>query len=214
GRGAPASSRSRWTGGASPSRPKKRCSLAWASWATRTMSAFPAIGPAPSCAAAAWARASPCSVFSPTVLPRCKRGTRSRPARGACDWGVPRRGAPCTSGAASPNVGTRSGALPIDIGLTDEAVRPPDMPLYTLRKRQTGQVRTTTDPGRALLTGKWQDIGKFKGPVLRGLAARAPYFHNGLAADLGAVVDFYDERFAIGFTGQEKADLIAFLEAL
>ena len=34
----------------------------------------------------------------------------------------------------------------------------------------TGAVRKTTDPGRALLTGKWKDIGKFKGPVLRGLA--------------------------------------------
>jgi cytochrome c peroxidase len=49
---------------------------------------------------------------------------------------------------------------------------------------------------------------------LRGLAARPPYFHNGLAADLGAVVDFYNTRFAIGFTEHEKADLIAFLSAL
>jgi cytochrome c peroxidase len=104
--------------------------------------------------------------------------------------------------------------LPIDIGLTDENVRTPDMPLYTLRNLATGEVRKTTDPGRALLTGKWKDIGKFKGPVLRGLAARAPYFHNGLAADLGQAVDFYNTRFAIGFTDQEKADLVAFLEAL
>jgi cytochrome c peroxidase len=59
-----------------------------------------------------------------------------------------------------------------------------------------------------------KDIGKFKGPVLRGLAARPPYFHNGLAADLGAVVDFYNTRFAIGFTENEKADLVAFLSAL
>ena len=104
--------------------------------------------------------------------------------------------------------------LPIDIGLTDEQFRAPDMPLYTLRNRGTGQLRKTSDPGRALLTGKWKDIGKFKGPVLRGLAARAPYFHNGLAADLGAAVDFYDTRFSIGFTDHEKADLVAFLEAL
>ena len=88
------------------------------------------------------------------------------------------------------------------------------MPLYTLRNFATGQTRKTTDPGRALITGKWNDIGKFKGPVLRGLAGRAPYFHNGLAKDLAAVVDFYDTRFSIGFTNQEKDDLIAFLEAL
>jgi cytochrome c peroxidase len=63
-------------------------------------------------------------------------------------------------------------------------------------------------------TSHWKDIGKFKGPVLRGLAARPPYFHNGLAVDLGAVVDFYNTRFAIGFTEHEKADLVAFSSAL
>jgi hypothetical protein len=120
----------------------------------------------------------------------------------------------CTSCHDSPNVGDHSVALPIDIGVTDEQFRTPDMPLYTLRNLATGQIRKTSDPGRALLTGKWKDIGKFKGPVLRGLASRAPYFHNGIAADLGEVVDFYDTRFSIGFTDQEKDDLIAFLTAL
>jgi cytochrome c peroxidase len=72
----------------------------------------------------------------------------------------------------------------------------------------------TTDPGRAMLTGKWADIGKFKGPILRALAARAPYFHNGSAATLDEVVDFYDTRFGIGLTAPEKADLIAFLRSL
>ena len=50
--------------------------------------------------------------------------------------------------------------------------------------------------------------------MLRGLAARPPYFHNGMAASLGAAVDFYDTRFGIGFTAQEKSDLMAFLKAL
>jgi hypothetical protein len=120
----------------------------------------------------------------------------------------------CTSCHDSPNVGNHSVALPIDIGLTDEVRRTEDMPLYTLRNLTTREIRKSTDPGRALLTGKWKDIGKFKGPVLRGLPSRAPYFHNGMAADLGAVVEFYDTRFGIGFTEQEKADLIAFLSAL
>jgi cytochrome c peroxidase len=65
-----------------------------------------------------------------------------------------------------------------------------------------------------LITGKWKDIGKVKGPILRALAARAPYFHNGSASDLGAVVDFYNQRFGIGFTEEERADLIAFLRTL
>jgi hypothetical protein len=41
-----------------------------------------------------------------------------------------------------------------------------------------------------------------------------PYFHNGFAADLDAVVAFYDTRFSIGFTKQEKSDLVAFLRSL
>ncbi|HEY2154681.1 MAG TPA: hypothetical protein VGH33_03560, partial [Isosphaeraceae bacterium] len=128
--------------------------------------------------------------------------------------GLPTIAGTCTTCHDSPNIGDHSVALPIDIGLTDASRRTPDMPLYTLRNLQTGQTRQTTDPGRALLTGHWADIGKFKGPVLRGLAARPPYFHNGFAADLGAAVDFYDTRFSIGFTNQEKADLIEFLNSL
>jgi cytochrome c peroxidase len=57
-----------------------------------------------------------------------------------------------------------------------------------------------------MITGNCADIGKVKGPILRGLAARAPYFHNGSAATLMDVVNFYDKRFAIGFTSDQKQD--------
>ncbi|MEP6939275.1 MAG: hypothetical protein ABI846_05885 [Rudaea sp.] len=120
----------------------------------------------------------------------------------------------CTTCHDSPNVGNHSVALPINIGVSDATRRTPDMPLYTLRNNVTGQTVLTTDPGRALLTGKWADIGKFKGPILRALAARPPYFHNGMAASLGDVVDFYDTRFNVGFSAREKSDLVAFLSAL
>jgi len=120
----------------------------------------------------------------------------------------------CTTCHDAPNVGNHSVALPINIGTADADRRTPDMPLYTLRNIKTGALAYTTDPGRALITGNWADIGKFKGPVLRGLAARAPYFHNGMAASLTDVLDFYDTRFNVGFTAQEKKDLVAFLNAL
>ena len=77
-----------------------------------------------------------------------------------------------------------------------------------------GKIFTVTDPGRALITGNCADIGKVKGPILRGLAARAPYFHNGSASTLLDVVNFYDQRFGIGFTEQQKSDLVNFLNAL
>jgi len=128
--------------------------------------------------------------------------------------GIPVIPGTCTTCHDAPNVGNHSVALPINIGTADADRRTPDMPLYTLRNTATGDMVQTTDPGRALVTGKWADIGKFKGPVLRGLAARAPYFHNGMAASLSDVIDFYDTRFNVGFTAQEKKDLIAFLNAL
>ena len=63
-------------------------------------------------------------------------------------------------------------------------------------------------------SGKWADMGKFKGPTLRALAARPPYFHDGSAASLAEVVDFYNKRFGLNLTQQEKDDLVAFLECL
>jgi hypothetical protein len=120
----------------------------------------------------------------------------------------------CTICHNTPNAGNHSIAMPLDIGIADESRRTPDLPLYTMQNKTTGAIVKTTDPGRAMITGKWADIGKFKGPVLRALAARAPYFHNGSAATLADVAELYNTRFNIGFTAREKADLIAFLSAL
>ena len=91
------------------------------------------------------------------------------------------------------------------------------LPVFTLTCTSgplAGKVFTVTDPGRALISGQCADIGKLKGPILRGLAARAPYFHNGSAATLRDVVNFYDQRFSIGFTERQKNDLVNFLNAL
>jgi hypothetical protein len=120
----------------------------------------------------------------------------------------------CTTCHDTPNVGGHSYPAPLNLGLTDASLRTPDMPLYTLQNNSTGETVQTTDPGRALITGKWADIGKFKGPNLRGLAMRAPYFHNGSAATLADAVAFYNTRFNIGLSAQDQSDLVAFLSAL
>jgi|SRR6516162_8350332 cytochrome c peroxidase len=86
--------------------------------------------------------------------------------------------------------------------------------LWCTSGSMAGTMFQVTDVGRAMISGKCADIGKVKGPVLRGLAARAPYFHNGSAATLSDVVEFYNQRFGIGLTAQQKADLVAFLNAL
>jgi cytochrome c peroxidase len=124
----------------------------------------------------------------------------------------------------TPHAGDHSVPAPLDIGVADppgaDGVRTSDgldvrgLPVYTLRNKATGEIRVVTDPGRALVTGKWSDIGRFKGPILRGLAGRAPYFHNGSAATLGDVIEFYDRRFGLSLTEQQKNDLVAFLRTL
>ena len=131
------------------------------------------------------------------------------------DLGVETLPGTCTTCHDTPASGNHSIPAPLDIGLTEASRRTADMPLYTLRnKHDPTLVVQTTDPGRALVTGNWRDIGRFKGPILRGLAARAPYFHNGFANDLDAVVDFYNDRFQLGLSDGEHDDLVAFLLAL
>ena len=76
------------------------------------------------------------------------------------------------------------------------------------------ETTVTCDPGRALSTGKWADIGRFRAPPLRGLAARAPYFHDGQARSIGDVIEHYNRRFSLNLNGPQKKDLEAFLGAL
>jgi cytochrome c peroxidase len=41
-----------------------------------------------------------------------------------------------------------------------------------------------------------------------------PYFHDGSAATLEAVVDHYVQLFDLGLTAQHKADLVEYLKTL
>jgi len=137
----------------------------------------------------------------------------------------------CTTCHDAPNVGDHSFPLPLDIGNgrslayeTDpniiaglKQLSPATMPVFQLVCNQgplAGQTFYTTDPGKALITGQCSDIGRGKGLVLRGLAARAPYFHNGAAANLSEVVNFYNNRFQMNLTAQQMRDLINFLQTL
>jgi len=133
----------------------------------------------------------------------------------------------CTTCHDSPNVGNHSLPVPLDIGTShvlqyeqDPNIRAalaqlstPDLPVFEIGCAGSPVV-FTSDPGRALVTGKCGDVNRIKGPILRGLAARAPYFHNGAGATLNQVVAFYNLRFQMGLTAQEQADLVAFLKSL
>ena len=124
----------------------------------------------------------------------------------------------------SPNVGNHSVRLPINIGIANggpnnnnPVLSIADLPVFNITcvtGPNAGRNYVVTDPGRALISGKCADIGKMKGPILRGLASRAPYFHNGSAATLTDVVNFYNQRFDMGLGADQVKDLAVFLNTL
>lgn len=141
---------------------------------------------------------------------------RAQIARGQELFNNPgRTGKTCRSCHNAANNGSNVNGTLFDVGASRKEFRKAGMPLYTLRNKADPKlVHKTTDPGRALKTGKWNDLDKFKTPSLRGVAARAPYFHNGIAPTLKDVVIHYEKALGFKFTAQEREDLVAFLEAL
>lgn len=145
-------------------------------------------------------------------------------------------GSTCTTCHDTPNIASMSRPLLMDVGVS-HSPRPrlepdpeiiagladldrPTLPLFSIggcpNPFYPGQPVSfyTSDPGRALVTGLCTDLNRMKVPMLRGLAGRAPYFHNGSAADLRQVVDFYDKRFQMNLTRKQKEQMTAFLNSL
>lgn len=97
--------------------------------------------------------------------------------------------------------------------------------------RNNGLDLVPADPGLGAITGYEGDIGRFKVPTLRNIAATAPYMHDSRFQTLEEVVDFYAEDVQLGspnldghmlpwiagevdLDAQERADLVAFMRAL
>ena len=55
---------------------------------------------------------------------------------------------------------------------------------------------------------------KYRTAPLHGVWQHAPYFHNGSAATLEAVVETYDSRKSLALTADQKADLVQYLKSL
>ena len=91
--------------------------------------------------------------------------------------------------------------------------------------RNNGLYLTYADSGRARITQRSADIGKFKVPSLRNIDKTAPYMHDGSLQTLDAVLDHYIAGGKnhpvksviiqpLHLTPEEKADLINFLKTL
>ncbi len=88
-----------------------------------------------------------------------------------------------------------------------------------------GSYVTGGDVGRSAITGRSGDLGKFKVPGLRNVAATGPYMHDGSVATLQDAIEQYARGGRGGpntdavivpllLTEDDKADLVAFLRAL
>jgi len=145
-------------------------------------------------------------------------------AGGLVSGGIPSLTGTCGTCHDTPNVGNHSFPTPLNIGVGDLGANSTVstggldisyLPKITVcRISNPSDCKTTTDLGQALIDGKFDHVGKLKGPILRSLSSRAPYFHNGSARTLLDVVRFYEARFGVSFTAQEESDLVAFLSAL
>lgn len=151
-------------------------------------------------------------------------------AGGLVSGGIPTLQGTCGTCHDTPNVGNHSFPTPLNIGTGDPDPNNPSvnlggldltyLPLITVCKKDpasgalTNICKTTTDLGQALIDGKFDHVGKIKGPILRGLAGRAPYFHNGSATTLLDAVNFYNIRFNLSLSEQDKDDMVAFLKTL
>jgi CxxC motif-containing protein (DUF1111 family) len=56
--------------------------------------------------------------------------------------------------------------------------------------------------------------GRYRTTPLRGLLQHPPYFHDGRAPDLAAVVSHYDALFGLKLTAAQKTDLVEYLKSL
>jgi hypothetical protein len=153
-------------------------------------------------------------------------------AGGLVAGGIPALQGTCGTCHDTPNVGNHSFPTPLNIGTGDPSTANSSvnmggldisyLPSITVCKLDTtttpptptANCKTTTDLGQGLIDGKFAHVGKIKGPILRGLSARAPYFHNGAAPTLLDAVRFYESRFGLVLTSQEESDLVAFLSSL
>lgn len=120
----------------------------------------------------------------------------------------------CSSCHNTPNVGGHSVIRMMDIGTANEPNCNPVLPIITVQNKTTMETRRICDLGRGQGSGVWTELASFRVPPLRGLAARAPYFHNGSAKNIKQAIRYHEDRFNINLSHGKRKDLEAFLGAL
>ncbi len=85
-------------------------------------------------------------------------------------------------------------------------------PLYT--DVNEGKLHSPAEVGEDPTTAQRSITKAYRTTPLRGLQQHAPYFHDGSAATLDAVVAHYNTLFNLGLTTQQQSDLVQYLKTL
>jgi cytochrome c peroxidase len=80
--------------------------------------------------------------------------------------------------------------------------------------RDTPLLHAPSETGMEPVYASRSATGRYRASPLRGVWQRPPYFHDGSAADLMAVVNHYDRTLSLNLTTPQKADLVEFLKSL
>jgi mono/diheme cytochrome c family protein len=121
------------------------------------------------------------------------------PPRGSFNQAAARRGEQLFSGAA------RCAACHTPPTFTDVLSGPdPNVPF----------LHAPSEIGAESVYASRSATGMYRTTPLRGIWQHPPYFHDGSAADLPAVVNHYDAVFSLGLTAGQKADLVHYLKSL
>ena len=83
-----------------------------------------------------------------------------------------------------------------------------------LRLHPATDVVSEPEPGGAPSYASRSATKQYRTAPLRGLWQHAPYFHNGSAPTLEAVVQTYNARKSLGLTDTQLADLVQYLKSL
>lgn len=83
-----------------------------------------------------------------------------------------------------------------------------------IRLHAPSEVVSEPEPGGVPSYASRSATKQYRTTPLRGLAHRGPYFHNGIAVTLEAVVELYNTKKGLNLTARQKADLVHYLRSL
>jgi hypothetical protein len=117
-------------------------------------------------------------------------------------------------GSFDPAAAGRGRAVFVGAGRCAECHSGPELTDANIRLHPPSEVVSEPEPGGVPSYASRSATKLYRTTPLRGLGHRGPYFHNGIAATLEAVVELYNSKKGLNLTVKQKADLVQYLRSL